>query len=407
MLTGLWYEFLWTFNHRMRIENRNVTLVTDNCPTHPHPRHPPQNYNGPTPPVLTNITLIYLPPNTTSRLQPLDQGIIKAFKSAYRRQYTDNMVQYFNNHGVAPEKINILQAVHLISSAWDEVTPQTIINCWRKADICGGSATQNTDLNCNSLLPQRPEDQVQYFVASQRTHCQIAMRRIFDPLSDFQVPDPKWAERFEEFFSFDEDAVQESTDSEIGGNALPSTSQLVKAGIVSGILLQDPSLLDQYDGMDNEESETASIQVEGNDIPAPLAVVTTEGAIHYASELSRYLQSLKTTELYSNGGKRLGVDDLVKQVCELKVALVRHKHTAYVHQTKINRYFTGALREYRENAAAGPSVVIRERALVEDNILLRHSISSSDVEEDEEPYLPSPVVWSGSGIDAEYERLAN
>jgi hypothetical protein len=45
--------------------------------------------------------------------------------------------------------------------------------------------------------------------------------------------------------------------------------------------------------------------------------------------------------------------------------------------------------------------------LVEDDIPLRYSISSSDVEEDKDPYLPSPVVWSGSGIDAAYERLAN
>lgn len=75
--------------------------------------------------------------------------------------------------------------------------------------------------------------------------------------------------------------------------------------------------------MDNEESETTSIEAEGDDIPAPLVVVTTEGTIHYASKLSRYLQSLKTTELYSNGRKMLGVDDLVKQVFELKVALVR------------------------------------------------------------------------------------
>ncbi|KAH8145266.1 uncharacterized protein LAJ45_10703 [Morchella importuna] len=215
------------------------------------------------------------------------------------------MVQYFNNHGVAPEKINILQAVHLISSAWDAVTPQTIVNCWRKADICGGSAIQNADSNSNSSPEQRPEDQVQHFVASQRTRCQIAtMRRIFDPLSDFQVSDPTWGERFEEFFSFDEDTVQESTNSESGENALPSASQLLKAGIASGILLQleDPSQLDQYDRIDNEESETMSIQTESDNIPAPLAIVTTEGAIYYASELFHYLQSLKTTELYSNGG---------------------------------------------------------------------------------------------------------
>ena len=80
----------------MRIQSHNIILITDNCPSHPHPDSLPENYEGPPPPILTNITLLYLPPNTTSKLQPLDQGIIAAFKAAYRRKYADYMVQYFN-----------------------------------------------------------------------------------------------------------------------------------------------------------------------------------------------------------------------------------------------------------------------------------------------------------------------
>lgn len=108
MLTGLWYEFLRGLDDEMRISQRRIALITDNCPTHPHPNSPPLEYSGPTPPVLTNITLIYLPPGTTAFLQPLDAGIINSFKSAYRRRYAEYMVQHFNQYGEAPPKLNIL-----------------------------------------------------------------------------------------------------------------------------------------------------------------------------------------------------------------------------------------------------------------------------------------------------------
>jgi hypothetical protein len=76
MMSGLWYEYLRAFDTDMRQQNRQIILLVDNAPTHPHPNCPPQNYTGPTSPVLTNIRLEFLPPNTTAFLQPLDAGII-------------------------------------------------------------------------------------------------------------------------------------------------------------------------------------------------------------------------------------------------------------------------------------------------------------------------------------------
>lgn len=60
----------------MRTMNQHILLLLDNAPS-----HPPE----PTIP-LTHVKLQYLPANTTSTLQPLDQGIIKTFKTAYRKQ---------------------------------------------------------------------------------------------------------------------------------------------------------------------------------------------------------------------------------------------------------------------------------------------------------------------------------
>lgn len=54
-----------------------VLLILDNAPVHCHEElenaHP-------------NVEVLFLPPNTTSLIQPLNQGIIKAFKAHYMRE---------------------------------------------------------------------------------------------------------------------------------------------------------------------------------------------------------------------------------------------------------------------------------------------------------------------------------
>ena len=58
-----------------RLEEKAVLLL-DNCRAHP-PANLLRSADG-------KITVLYMPPNTTSVIQPLDQGIISAFKRHYR-----------------------------------------------------------------------------------------------------------------------------------------------------------------------------------------------------------------------------------------------------------------------------------------------------------------------------------
>lgn len=70
MQVSIWNEYLKKLDNRMRRQNRNILLLVDNAPTHAlyETTH------------LTNVTIEHLPPNTTSHLQPCDQGIINSFK---------------------------------------------------------------------------------------------------------------------------------------------------------------------------------------------------------------------------------------------------------------------------------------------------------------------------------------
>ena len=61
-------DVLKRLDRKMKMQNRNVVLFLGNATSHPESIE--KN--------LSNIKLVFLPKNTTSRLQPLDAGIIRA-----------------------------------------------------------------------------------------------------------------------------------------------------------------------------------------------------------------------------------------------------------------------------------------------------------------------------------------
>ena len=63
-----------------------VVLVMDNFRGH--------KLNSPDP---KRLFLKFLPPNSTSRTQPLDQGIIKSFKSRYRAWLSVQLIDCVDN----------------------------------------------------------------------------------------------------------------------------------------------------------------------------------------------------------------------------------------------------------------------------------------------------------------------
>ena len=69
----LFSEWLERLNAKVKAQKRNILMFLDNCGAHPKLQ-------------LSNIKLVFLPPNTTSRLQPCDAGIIATVKSHYRKR---------------------------------------------------------------------------------------------------------------------------------------------------------------------------------------------------------------------------------------------------------------------------------------------------------------------------------
>lgn len=117
-------EWLQQFNRKMRNQNRKILLFLDNAASHPRELK------------LSNINIIFLPPNTTAVCQPLDQGIIQNFKIIYRSFILKHLVREIEAASSATElskSINVLEAVYFIKAAWNKVEATTIQNCFRKA----------------------------------------------------------------------------------------------------------------------------------------------------------------------------------------------------------------------------------------------------------------------------------
>ena len=80
-----------------------------------------------------------------SELQPLDQGIIQAMKTNYRKSLLHSLLAAFGKFKTATEfakSVTVFDAIRWISSTWNNIREETILKCFRRA----GFASPETDL---------------------------------------------------------------------------------------------------------------------------------------------------------------------------------------------------------------------------------------------------------------------
>ncbi|XP_049267194.1 tigger transposable element-derived protein 6-like [Rhipicephalus sanguineus] len=130
MTADFFREFLTTLDRKMGAKNRKILLFVDQCSAHP------KDCN------FTNVTVRFLPANTTSRLQSLDAGIIRNVKHHFKGLLVRRLLAKIERKE-ENLKISLLNALHFLAMSWDNVTQDTIANCFRK---CGFFAGQGAAL---------------------------------------------------------------------------------------------------------------------------------------------------------------------------------------------------------------------------------------------------------------------
>ena len=92
MSSFLFDEWVKELDRKFEKENCKIVLIVDNCPAHPI-------VDG-----LKTIELVFLQQNTTSKTQPMDQGVIRFLKAKYRRKIIKRVIQAVDMKKKLPRK---------------------------------------------------------------------------------------------------------------------------------------------------------------------------------------------------------------------------------------------------------------------------------------------------------------
>jgi hypothetical protein len=153
MNCNIFEAWLTDFNDDLAKKKKKAVLLIDNAPVH-----------GPATD-MSNLKVIFLEPNTTSHIQPMDAGIIRTFKTYYRSIFLrhlvakyDNAVKNNNEHAAADaasvNDIDMLMTSSWVADAWHQVTPEAIGNCWKKTNILPPT------LSASIEIPSRSESRI-------------------------------------------------------------------------------------------------------------------------------------------------------------------------------------------------------------------------------------------------------
>ena len=90
MNSEIFEEWVRKLDRKFRADDRNIALIIDNCSAHPSISN------------LTNVQLVFLPPNTTSILQPTalkritEEGLYVCYAEPWRKKGLVQRFQFYN-----------------------------------------------------------------------------------------------------------------------------------------------------------------------------------------------------------------------------------------------------------------------------------------------------------------------
>lgn len=123
-----WFNECFVPEVRKFLRRRNLPpkalLVLDNAPGHPNQENL-KSKDG-------LIQIMFLPPNCTPLLQPMDQNVIQVVKSRYKKKLLIHVASQENDIVATLKEINLKHVVFMLAESWKTVSSSVIVSSWKK-----------------------------------------------------------------------------------------------------------------------------------------------------------------------------------------------------------------------------------------------------------------------------------
>ncbi|KAF7685385.1 Tigger transposable element-derived protein 4 [Cucumispora dikerogammari] len=138
MTANIFSNYLKNLNEDLIKEKRSILLISDNFSGHKIAN-------------LSNIKLEFLPKNATPIIQPLNQGVIKAFKSKNLRIISSYLISSSRieekNIQQLVKGIDLYTVINWVRKSIGCVDRSVIVNSWKKSGLlCGKQQQKPTDV---------------------------------------------------------------------------------------------------------------------------------------------------------------------------------------------------------------------------------------------------------------------
>lgn len=127
-----------------------VVLILDNAPSHPKKEELDA--------INSNFEILYLPPNVTAIVQPMDQGAISLTKKCYKKNLLRSALFYHGGTVSYLKQINLCDCFINLKRAWESLQVSTLSKMWKP--LLGESYIVNEEASLTTLPSTSNEESV-------------------------------------------------------------------------------------------------------------------------------------------------------------------------------------------------------------------------------------------------------